>query len=272
MILFVVFACLSLAFADDPGTPNGSTPQEEQETQQAELAMKILNPVADLINVPFQNNWDFGIGATDATRFTMNIQPVIPFSLGEGWLVITRTIMPIISAESPIPGGETRSGLGDILQSFFFSPRAPVNGWTVGVGPVFSYPTATDDALGTEKFGMGPTAVVLKQKKGWTIGALVNHVWSVAGEESRPDISTTFLQPFLSYTTKKHMTFGLNTESTYDWEGEQWTVPLNASVSQLLKVGKLPLSLGVGVRPYLEKPEGGPDWGMRFVATFVFPK
>jgi hypothetical protein len=234
--------------------------------------MKLQNPVADLVTVPIQNNWDFGIGPADATRFTANIQPVIPFSLGKDWLLITRTIVPLIRAESPVPGGDTESGLGDILQSFFFSPRAPVGGWIVGVGPVISYPTASEDALGTEKWGLGPTAVAIRQEHGWTYGALVNHVWSVAGDESRADVSATFLQPVVSYTTKTHTTFGLNTEATYDWEQSRWTVPLNAIVSQLLLIGRLPVSLGLGARYYVEKPEGGPDWGLRFVVTFVFPK
>ncbi len=110
------------------------------------------------------------------------------------------------------------------------------------------------------------------QKHGWTYGILANHVWSFAGEDSRQDISSTFLQPFLSYQTKTHTTFGVNSESTYDWENEQWTVPLNLFVSQLVKMGKLPVSLQLGGRYYADKPSGGPDWGMRFTMTFAFPK
>jgi hypothetical protein len=103
-------------------------------------------------------------------------------------------------------------------------------------------------------------------------GILANDVWSVAGEESRQDISSTFLQPFVSYQTKTHTTFGMNLESTYDWENEQWTVPLNFYVSQLTKMGKLPVSLQLGGRYYAEVPGRGPDWGMRFTMTFAFPK
>jgi len=98
-------------------------------------------------------------------------------------------------------------------------------------------PTATDDALGGEKFGLGPTAVALKQQGPWTYGALANHVWSVAGDDDREDVNATFLQPFLSYITATHTTFGLNTESTYDWQNDQWSVPINLTVAQLLKIG-----------------------------------
>ena len=120
--------------------------------QEAELAKQLQNPIAELVSVPLQNNWDFGIGPADAMRYTLNVQPVIPFSLNDNWNLITRTIMPVIYAESPTKGGRDKSGLGDILQSFFLSPKAPVHGWIVGAGPAFLYPSATDAMLGSEKW------------------------------------------------------------------------------------------------------------------------
>ena len=234
------------------------------------MAKKLQNPVANLISVPIQNNWDFGIGPEDAMRYLVNVQPVIPFSLKQDWNLITRTILPFIHMESPVPDGDDSGGIGDILQSFFFSPKDPVGGWIVGGGPVFLYPSASDDALGAEKWGAGPTAVLLKQEKGWTYGLLTNR--SFAGSDSRQDVSATFLQPFLSYTTKTYTKFGVNTESTYDWENSQWTVPINAQASQSLKLGSQPVQFTLGARYYAEKPEGGPDWGLRFVVTFLFPK
>lgn len=238
-----------------------------------ELAKKLQNPVASLISVPFQSNFEFDGGPDDeGFRYLLNIQPVIPISISEDWNLISRTILPIIHQDDMI-GSDTQSGLGDITQSAFFSPKAPGPGGIIwGVGPVFLLPTATDNLLGAEQFGIGPTAVLLKQDSGWTYGMLTNHIWSVAGEDDRDDVSSTFLQPFVSYTTKKLTTFGLNTESTYDWEGEQWTVPLNATVSQLLKAGKQPFQLQLGGKYYAEGPDGGPDWGIRFTVTLLFPK
>ena len=244
----------------------------DEHAQQTELAKKLQNPVADLISVPIQNNWDFGIGPENAMRYTANIQPVIPFSVAEDWNLITRTILPVIYAEEPVKGFGDKFGLGDTLQSFFLSPKAPVGGWILGAGPVFQWPTSTEDALGNGKIGAGPTAVALQQEHGWTYGVLVNHVWSFAGQESTPNVNSTFLQPFLSFTTKKHTTFSLNTESTYDWEGDQWTVPVNFMIQQLLKIGKQPIAFQIGYRHYAEKPDGGPDWGLRFAVTFLFPK
>jgi len=245
--------------------------QAEEESSE-DLAKKLQNPVASLISVPVQSNWDFGIGRADAMRFTVNVQPVIPFSLGQSWNLIMRTIVPFIHAESPTPEGDSAGGIGDITQSFFFSPTAPVGGWILGAGPVFLYPTASDDVLGSEKWGAGPTAVLLRQESGFTYGILANHIWSFAGSDDRQDISNTFMQPFLTFTTKTFTTFGVNTESTYDWKNEQWTVPVNLFVSQLVKFGKLPVQFTLGGRYYAERPMGGPDWGLRFVVTFLFPK
>jgi hypothetical protein len=164
--------------------------------------------------------------------------------------------------------------IGDTVQSLFFSPKQPTSGGLIwGVGPVLLLPTASNEALGSERWGLGPTAVVLKQAGPWTIGALANHIESVAGKDHRADISATFLQPFLSYITRTKTTIGLSTEATYDWEGETWSVPINVTVNQLLKIGRLPAQLGGGVRYWADSPAGGPaSWGYRIQLTFLFPK
>jgi hypothetical protein len=204
-------------------------------------------------------------------RYTANIQPVIPLSLSKDWNVITRTILPVIYAESPVKGGRDAWGLGDTVQSFFLSPKEPVGGWILGGGPVFLWPTATDSVLGSGKWGAGPTIVVLRQEHGWTYGMLANQIWSYAGWGDQ-SVNAAFLQPFLSFTTKTYTTFTLNTESTYDWQDKQWTVPLNAMVSQLVKIGNTPVQFQIGARYYADKPSGGPDWGLRFAITFLFPQ
>jgi hypothetical protein len=254
------------------GTATGEVEQTEAGGDQAaELAKQLQNPVASLISVPFQNNFDFNLGPNgDGFKYTLNFQPVIPLSINKDYNLIIRTILPIISQDDVIPG-TSQSGLGDIVQSFFFSPKKPVGGLILGFGPVFLYPSATNALLGSEKWGAGPTGLVLKQTGGWTYGLLFNHIWSYAGDDSRDEVSATFLQPFLSYTTKSKTTFGLNAESTYDWHNSQWTVPINLSVSQLIKVGKLPVSLALGFKYYAEAPSPGPDWGLRFVVTPLFP-
>jgi hypothetical protein len=173
-----------------------------------------------------------------------------------------------------LPGAGEQFGLGNTVQSLFFSPSQTINGWTLGAGPVFYLPTRTDDLLGPEKWGAGPTAVALWQGSGWSVGMLANHIWSFAGAENDPDINASYLQPFLSYTTPDAWTFTVNTESTYDWENEAWSVPLNGTISKLVTLGGQPVSLFGGVRYWAVSPEDvGPEgWGARFGITFLFPK
>ena len=248
--------------------------QAQPADQAAELAKKLANPVASLISVPLQYNYDENFGPDDkGSKSVLNIQPVIPFSLDKDWNLITRTIIPLVDQQDIPVAGEDKSGMGDILQSFFFSPKAPVGGWILAAGPVGLYPSATDEMLGGEKWGAGPTLLALQQRSGWTYGLLANHVWSVAGDDGRADISATFIQPFLSYITKTKTTLGVNTESTCDWEGGQWSVPVNASVAQLLKAGPQIMQLTLGARYWAESPDSGPeDWGGRVGITFLFPK
>lgn len=236
-----------------------------------ELAKKLSNPVAALISVPFQYNYDETFGA-DGYRHTLNIQPVAPFSIGEQWNVISRTILPVTYQKDVVPGTD-QAGIGDITQSFFFSPKEPgASGVIWGVGPALLVPTGTDD-LGADTWAAGPTLVLLKQDKGWTYGALVNHLADVAGTGSRrADISSTFLQPFLSRAYSGGRTLTFNVESTYDWKASQWTVPLNIQYSKVSKLGSQMLSYQGGVRVYLDAPQGGPDWGLRFGVTLLFPK
>lgn len=237
-----------------------------------DLAKQLANPIASLISVPFQLNYDSGFGATgDGSRLTLNIQPVIPFALNEDWNVISRTILPIIK-QSDFTPGTSQSGVGDIVQSLFFSPSAPTaSGWIWGVGPVFLLPTASNTALGLDQLGAGITGVALKQSGPWTYGALANHIWDVGG--SATQINSTYLQPFVSYVTPERWTYSANTELTYNWVNDTVNVPINLTATKLVKFGTRPVSIGGGLRYWVDSPTGGASgWGARIVMTFLFPK
>ena len=246
--------------------------------QEADLAKKLQNPVAALISVPIQNNWDFGIGPAHAMKYTVNIQPVVPIGISDDWNLIVRTIVPVIYQEALVNNpkapnglGQSHSGLGNTTQTFFFSPKEPVGGWILGAGPVGYYPTATESILGPGQWGAGPSIVALQQKNGFTYGALVNHIWSFTGWDNQ-EVNATFLQPFVGYTTKTYTTLTLNTETTYNWVTQEATAPMNIMLQQLVKIGGMPVAFQLGYRYYVEKPNGGPDWGLRFAITFLFPK
>jgi hypothetical protein len=264
--LVLAVATMALALA---------APAWAQEDQAAELAKKLANPVASLISVPLQYNHDEYGGSNDgASASKLIIQPVIPFSLNNDWNLITRTLIPLVDQKGFPVAALNESGLSDTTASFFFSPKSPTaGGWIWGAGPVLLLPTATQDVLGTEKWGLGPTGVALKQSGPWTVGILAGHVWSVAGNDSRTDISSTTLQPFFSYTTKSHTTIGAYTESAYDWKGEQWQVPLIVQAGQLFKIGPQIMQFAVAAKYWAEAPDNGPDgWGLRLQLTFLFPK
>lgn len=239
----------------------------------ADLAQKLSNPISSLISVPIQYNFDHNIGpADDGAKHVINVQPVLPISISDDWNMISRTIVPIVAQDDVFPGAGDQFGLSDAVQSLFFSPKQPTNGIIWGVGPVALLPTGTDPLLTTDQWGAGPTAVALTQQSGWTIGILANHIWSFAGDKDRAEVNATFVQPFVSYTTPDAWTFGLNTESTYDWTAETWSVPINLTVSKLTKIGDQPISVGGGVRYWAESPDGGPEGiGARAVLTFLFP-
>jgi len=249
--------CEPMAFADDAQN----------------LSKELSNPISSLISVPFQYNFDDNIGPADGGhKHYLNIQPVVPVKLNADWNVVVRTIMPVVAQDEIYPGAGDQFGLSDITQSFFFTPRSTSGGFVWGVGPVFLYPSGTDELLSTEKWGAGPTAVVLQQTGPWTIGMLSNHIWSFAGETDRADVNSTFLQPFVSYTTKDAWTITLNSESTYDWTAKEWSVPINFTATKLIKIGDQPVSLGGGVRYWADSPDSGPEgWGARAILTFLFP-
>ncbi len=263
MCLFAVVAGPCIA-QDDGG-----------DSSAADLAKQLSNPVASLISVPLQLNYDHDIGpADDGDRFALNIQPVVPLSISEDWNLISRTILPVIDQSDIFPGAGSQTGIGDIVQSAFFSPKQPTSGGLIwGAGPVLLLPTASDDLLGAEKWGAGPTGVVLKQQGAWTFGALANHIWSFAGDGDRSEINATFLQPFVSYTTPDAISYAVNSEATYDWQSDEPAIPVNFVVSKVTKFGSQLVSLGVGARYWLDSAPNGPEgFGLRAQIALLFPR
>lgn len=239
----------------------------------AKLAQKLANPIASLISVPLQNNTDYGIGDYHGSRNTLNIQPVIPFKLTSNLNLITRVILPVVTQYNVSSENGEQSGLGDAVVSTFFSPSNTKNGLTWGVGPVFLVPIATNSLLGTEKFGLGPTAVALKQTGGWTLGGLANQIWSVAGSEDRAEVSQLFLQPFINFNFKSGAGLGANSEITVNWETNTTVATLNLTASAVTKLGNQTTQFALGPRIPLASPSGSrPDWGWRAVLVFLFPK
>jgi hypothetical protein len=238
-----------------------------------ELANKLANLVASLISVPLQSNVDYGIGPYGGAKYTLNVQPVIPLNLSSGLNLITRYIVPIIDQHDISHEGDREFGLSDATVSGFFSPVKSNNGWIWGAGPAFLIPIGTDDFLSTRKWGIGPTALILRQAKGLTYGFLVNQLWSFAGDEDRSDVDQMFLQPFFNYNWKSGAGVGINTVMTFNWEANTPIAFLNPIITGVTKLGMQAVSLGGGPRIPLDGPEESKAaFGLRGVLTFVFPQ
>ncbi|MDU8886805.1 hypothetical protein RXV94_11590 [Yeosuana sp. MJ-SS3] len=246
--------------------------QEEEQATSSDLEKKIQNPVASLISIPFQNNMDFGIGSFDGTRNTLNIQPVVPFSLSENTNLITRTIIPIIS--QPTGPDDSEFGLGDVNLSLFLTPAKP--GKVIyGGGIALGIPTASHAFLGTEKWTAGPSVVFLTQPTGWTIGTILQNTWSYAGADDRGDVNFFYSQVFATKNLEKGWYLNTAPIITANWEassGNQWTVPLGAGFGKLFRWGKLPINAQTGYYVNVVKPDGGAESQFRFQFTLLFPK
>ena len=239
-----------------------------------DLAKQVQNPVADLISLPIQNNTNFGIGPDDEIQNIANIQPVWPVSIGNEWNLITRTILPIVSQPDILTGGEDRvNGLGDTTFTGFFSPTK-AGQLTWGVGPIFLIPTATDDALGSDLWGAGASAVLLTMPGNWVVGSLFSNVWSFAGSGDE-DINLFTWQYFINYNLANQWYLTSAPIITANWEAEsdnRWTVPFGGGVGKIFKVGKQPLNGQVSLYYNVESPEFGADWQLRVQLQFLFPK
>ncbi len=239
----------------------------------SELAKKLANPIASLISFPFQNNSDFGIGTYKGVRNTLNIQPVVPFTLSPKINLITRLIVPVISQYNITATGESQSGVNDAVLSGFLGPSESKNGLTWGVGPVFLLPVGIV-GFSSNKFGIGPTAVALKQTgSGWTFGALANQIWSVVGNISGQGISQFFFQPFCTYNWKSGAGLGGNFEWNSNWISGGNLLWFNPLISGVTSCGTQKIQLAIGPRFNLVAPEGTQaEWGLRAVVLLLFPK
>src|SRR5262245_16937885 len=217
-------------------------------------------------------NWEQGVGPDKLTRFVLNVQPVVPFSLNADWNMIARVIMPFVG-QPPLGGGtQSASGISDVLTSIFFSPSKSVFIW--GVGPAISLPSTSEPTLGSGKWSMGPSVVVLQQTGPWTFGALWNQVWSFTGDPARSDVNQMFLQPFLAYNTKSLWTLTVQSETTAKWEApdHKWTVPINFIAAKLSSFGPFPASYQLGIGTFVAHPAIGPNWKLRAALVLLLPR
>ncbi|MEN8148840.1 MAG: neuromedin U [Planctomycetota bacterium] len=258
------------ACASTGGT--GTAPAPAGKADLSAMAKESQNPLSSMYSLPLQNNTAFGIGPHDRTANVLNIQPVLPFEIGDN-LLINRIILPVMYAPYAAQEDGGVWGIGDTSYTAWISP--PSDGIIWGVGPVFEFPTATDDHLGTGKWSAGPSAVALRMSGPWVYGGLANNLWSYGGDSSRERVNRMLAQPFVNYNLSDGWSLTSAPIITADWtrdHGDRWVVPLGGGVGKVTHIGRQVVSLGAQAYYNIVKPDQGADWSLRLVVTFMFPK
>ncbi len=249
-------------------------PTVAEEASETELAKQTQNPVANLISLPLQFNFEFDVGPNEETFTVLNVQPVIPVGVGENWNLINRPILPLKDQPAFFLGMDDETGVGDLTYQMFFSPKKP--GKLIwGAGPVLVFPTASNDALGSEKWSIGPSVLLLSMPGRWVVGGLISNVWSYAGEDDRADVNFFTFQYFANYNFNKGWYFTSAPIITANWKagsGQKWTVPFGGGMGKVTHWGKQPVNLSAAVFYNVEKPDHLDDWAARFQIQFLFPK
>jgi hypothetical protein len=252
------------------------TQASQENTSEGELAKKTQNPVADLISVPFQNNFNFNAGPYNQTQTAINIQPVIPIHLSENFNLITRTILPVVDQPDPV-SNTSQFGLGNLNTTLFLSP-AKSKAVTWGVGPIFGFPTKSNDLLGSNTFSVGPSAVVVAMPKHWVIGAIANQQWSIGNAPPNQRVNAMLIQPFINYNLPDGWYLTSAPIITANWEAfgnnssDRWVIPIGGGFGKIVKTGGPPLNMNLQGYYNVVNPTQGSDWQLRFTVALLFPK
>jgi hypothetical protein len=252
------------------------TQASQENTSEGELAKKTQNPVADLISVPFQNNFNFNAGPYNQTQTAINIQPVIPIHLSENFNLITRTILPVVDQPDPV-SNTSQFGLGNLNTTLFLSP-AKSKAVTWGVGPIFGFPTKSNDLLGSNTFSVGPSAVVVAMPKHWVIGAIANQQWSIWNAPPNQRVNAMLIQPFINYNLPDGWYLTSAPIITANWEAfgnnssDRWVIPIGGGFGKIVKTGGPPLNMNLQGYYNVVNPTQGSDWQLRFTVALLFPK
>jgi hypothetical protein len=242
--------------------------------ESSSIAKQAQNPIARLISVPFENDFNPQTGVNKQESYVLEIKPVVPVRVSKDWNLISRTIIPVIQLPGLVPKSKGTTGLGDVQLSLFLSP-AKTRALIWGVGPITSFPTATENLLGTKKLSVGPTAVALMNHGHWLFGTLIDNLFSVAGPSDHPDVNQMLMQPFVNYNLRQGWYLTSSPILTADWEkqrAERWTVPVGGGAGKIVHFGVLPVNVYAQLFSNVEHPVGVTNWSARFQMQFLFPK
>ncbi len=268
IVLAVLLSALlsAPAQAQQASTPAQSAPAAM--TDQA-LAIAVHNPFEDFVKVPIESDTGFQLGRSNKAGDSVNIEPVVPFSLNAHWDLIARPSLTVAYAPTP----HEQSGLEDLQTSFFLTPHNAAT-WIWGVGPIFQFPTASSSELGSGRWSAGPTAALVYSKGPWFGAILTYQLMSFAGNRDRGSVNQTYIEPMISYNLESGWYADVDPQMTLDWTADAanaWTIPMGADVGKAFNIGSQSLSVQFGAYDLLKRPDGAPQWIARVSVTFLFP-
>ena len=264
-----------------PG-PSGPAPDDQKPVTDAskanedDIAKESENPIGNLTILPFENYTNFQVGPNKGTQNILEFEPVVPFHISQDWNIIARAVIPVVWNPDLSPFPSVPQAFAPTDFSAFLSPRNPINGWTVGAGPIVQLPTATSPTVGSSVWGLGPTAVVVHTGDKIVAGILANQVWSLGGVETGPGgkrYASMLLEPFVNYNFGHGWFMSSAPLITADWEtrGRKWTVPVGLVGGRIIKLGgKLPVKLSLGGYYNVVAPQYGARWTIQSVVAVIF--
>lgn len=238
---------------------------------EAKLAKAAQNPVANMVSLPLQWNYTTAGGLDSSTELVLNVEPVLPVPIGKRWLILSRTIVPFVSI--PLPNGEQSGGIGDIQEQAYFTAAKPGK-ITWGLGPIFSFPTATNFVARTGQWGLGPTGVVLVMPGHWVIGTLVNNIWRIGGAAHGDVLNAFLVQPFINYNLPHAWAISTSPAITSNWSapsGQRWTVPIGLGVSKVTHVAEQALNLELQYYHNVNHPRFAGSEELRLEVSALWP-
>lgn len=283
-MLAVLLLLAGTAFAGAQEAPGDGTLTPEQEAKIREAIIKeSQNPVGNIAIVPFQNNFNYGVGPFARSQYNLNVQPVFPIMLSPNWNLIARTILPVVNNPSSLPprfcasvaGCPSMLGVGDLQEQLFFAPKTPPGGIIWGAGPQVQFPTGSPANFGTGQYSLGPAIVGLVQPGPFVVGVLAAQLWSIAGTSTtHSSVSSFLLQPFMNYNLKGGWALSTSPMMTANWTSpsfQKWTIPVGGGVSKTFRLGLQPMQIALFYYGNVVRPKNAPYGQIRLNAAFLFP-
>ena len=263
----LLLAIASYAHADEKESGTAVT----TESSAQELAKLKQNPVSGLRQLILTADVSPDVPYSDDPLSLYSLQLVWPFALNEDWRLITYSILSVIDLPSA-SGQDSTTGLGNTLLNFFVSPREASN-FVWGAGPAVSLPTHSEPELGSDRVGLGPSAVLFYAKDVWSVGVVLQNLWSIDGS-SDDEFNVFGAQYIFNYNLNDGWYLYSNATITADWEADsdnRWTVPVGGGVGKIFNIGEQPVSASFQLFSNVEKPAGSADWGLNFQFAVLFP-